>query len=64
MFYGAKSFDQSLDKWNVSNITKMSCMCNDLTSLNQSLNNWNDCNDWNDSDLINIKNMFEFNNLD
>ena len=41
MFYGASSFNQALDKWNVSNVTNMWYMFLDATSFNQPLNKWN-----------------------
>ena len=41
MFQGATSFNQSLNKWNVSNVRKMNSMFWGATSFNQPLNNWN-----------------------
>ena len=41
MFWGAESFNQPLDNWNVSNVENMSLMFRDATSFNQPLNNWN-----------------------
>ena len=34
MFYGAKSFNQSLNDWNVSNVTNMSSMFYEAKSFN------------------------------
>ena len=41
MFEKATSFNQPLDKWNVSNVTDMYNMFNEASSFNQPLNNWN-----------------------
>ena len=41
MFRGATSFNQSLNKWNVSNVTNMKFMFCAAESFNQPLNNWN-----------------------
>ena len=41
MFYKARSFNQSLNNWNVSNVTNMRWMFEDARSFNQPLNNWN-----------------------
>ncbi len=38
---GASSFNQPLNKWNVSNVTDMWSMFNDARAFNQPLNNWN-----------------------
>ena len=40
MFSGARSFNQPLNKWNVSNVTRMAWMFQDATSFNQPLDNW------------------------
>ena len=40
MFKTARSFNQTLNKWNVSNVTNMNWMFQDAT-FNQPLNNWN-----------------------
>ena len=40
MFQGARSFNQPLNKWNVSNETDMVWMFRNATSFNQPLNNW------------------------
>ncbi len=40
MFYGAKSFNQPLDDWEVSDVTDMYCMFYGAKSFNQSLNKW------------------------
>ena len=36
-----ESFNQPLDKWNVSNVCNMRSMFGGATSFNQPLNNWN-----------------------
>ena len=41
MFYGARSFNQPLNKWNVSEVEDMTDMFEDAVSFNQPLNNWN-----------------------
>jgi len=41
MFYGAKSFNQSIENWDVSNITVMDFMFYGAESFNQPLNRWN-----------------------
>lgn len=41
MFQGASSFNQSLSKWNVSNVTDMTYMFEAASSFNQSLLKWN-----------------------
>ena len=38
---GAESFNQPLNKWDVSNVTNMDSMFAGATSFNQPLNNWN-----------------------
>ena len=38
MFSGARSFNQPLNKWNVSNVTYMESMFGDARSFNQPLN--------------------------
>ena len=45
MFENATSFNQPLNKWNVSNVTDMWCMFWGAESFNQPLNNWNVSND-------------------
>ena len=40
-FYPATSFNQPLNKWNVSNVTDMAWMFDAARSFNQPLNNWN-----------------------
>ena len=37
MFENARSFNQPLNKWNVSNVTNMEGMFNGATSFNQPL---------------------------
>ncbi len=49
MFYGATSFNQSINHWDVSNINDMSYMFEGATSFNQPLNNW---------DVSNVTNMW------
>ena len=41
MFSFTSSFNQSLNKWNVSNVRRMDDMFLEATSFNQPLNNWN-----------------------
>ena len=41
MFNRATSFNQPLNKWNVSNVTNMACMFYGASSFNQPLNKWN-----------------------
>ena len=41
MFDNATSFNQPLNKWDVSNVTAMWNMFSGATSFNQPLNNWN-----------------------
>jgi len=40
MFFGCTSFNQPLDKWNVSNVREMANMFKGCTSFNQPLNTW------------------------
>ena len=40
MFQNARSFNQPLNKWNVSNVKNMRWMFSDAESFNQPLNNW------------------------
>lgn len=40
MFSGAKSFNQSINHWDVSNVTDISSMFSDTFLFNQPLNNW------------------------
>ena len=35
------AFNQPLNKWDVSNVTKMYCMFKNATSFNQALDKWN-----------------------
>ena len=41
MFIRAESFNQPLNKWNVSKVTNMEEMFYRAESFNQPLNNWN-----------------------
>ena len=41
MFASARSFNQPLNNWNVSNVEDMESMFNYATSFNQPLDNWN-----------------------
>ena len=41
MFCGATSFNQSLNKWDVSKVTDMDFMFDDASSFNQPLDDWN-----------------------
>ena len=40
MFDNAKSFNQPLNNWNVSNVTSISTMFRYASSFNQPLDNW------------------------
>lgn len=40
MFYGCKTFNESLNNWNVSSVTNMSKMFYKCKMFNQSLNSW------------------------
>ena len=40
MFYGCTTFNQPLNSWDVSKVTRMSSMFNGCTSFNQPLNSW------------------------
>jgi len=40
MFWGATSFNQPLDKWDVSNVKNTTAMFRDAKSFNQNLNSW------------------------
>ena len=40
MFRGCTSFNQPLDKWDVSKVTGMNEMFRDCTSFNQPLDKW------------------------
>ena len=48
------SFNQPLDKWNVSNVKDMSMMFDNAKSFNQPLNNWNVSN------VTSISTMFRY----
>ena len=54
MFWGAKSFNQPLDAWDVSNVTDMSDMFSLTASFNQPLEKWNVSN------VANMSRMFFF----
>ena len=41
MFRNARSFNQPLNNWNVSNVMYMGSMFDGAISFNQPLNNWN-----------------------
>jgi surface protein len=41
MFYGCIKFNQSLNNWNVSNVTYMENMFNRCKSFNQDISKWN-----------------------
>ena len=41
MFWGARSFNQPLNNWNVSNVEDMENMFQNCEDFNQPLNNWN-----------------------
>ena len=49
MFWGARSFNQPLNNWNVSNVTDMYAMFLKAMSFNQPLNKW---------DVSNVTNMW------
>mgnify|MGYP003319116204 FL=1 len=40
MFCGCKSFNQPLNKWNVSNVTNIRWMFDNCKSFNQDISNW------------------------
>ena len=46
----ARSFNQPLNKWNVSKVRKMNSMFNGASSFNQPLNDWN---------VSNVRNMYK-----
>ena len=46
MFRGATSFNQPLDKWDVSKVKNMEGMFRGARSFNQPLNNWKTNMDW------------------
>ena len=48
MFFETKSFNQSLDNWNIENLESMTYMFNTTIKFNQSLNN---------RDTSNVENM-------
>jgi uncharacterized repeat protein (TIGR01451 family) len=52
-FNGASSFNQSLNSWNVSNVTQMAGLFRDAVSFNQDINSWNVSN------VIQMGNMFK-----
>ena len=52
MFCDARSFNQPLNKWNVSNVTYMRSMFRNASSFNQPLNHWNVSN------VTSIRGMF------
>ena len=41
VFYTARSFNQPLNKWNVSDVKDMESMFEGASSFNQPLNKWN-----------------------
>lgn len=49
MFWRAAAFNQSLEKWNVSNVQNMREMFSKASSFNQPLSNWN---------VSNVQNMY------
>ena len=52
MFHGAESFNQPVNKWDVSNVKNMDRLFYKATSFNQPLNNWNVSN------VTNMQEMF------
>ena len=48
MFFGATSFNQPLNNWNVSKVTSIEVMFEEAVSFNQPLNKW---------DVSNVTNM-------
>ena len=41
MFYGARSFNQDISSWNISNVKNISYTFCNATSFNQDISNWN-----------------------
>ena len=59
MFYGARSFNQPLNEWNVSNVTTWSSMFDGASSFNQPLNEWNVSNVTTMHGMFNEANFFQ-----
>ena len=58
MFNGASSFNQPLNKWNVSNVEIMNFMFSEARSFNQPLNDWDVSNDdWDVSNVSHVTTM-------
>ena len=55
MFYGAISFNQPLNNWDVSKVKYMGAMFFNAHSLNQPLNNW----DVSNVNTFHMEGMFE-----
>ena len=54
MFHGAESFNQPVNKWDVSNVDNMFFLFSNSHSFNQSLN------DWDVSNVTDMDAMFAF----
>jgi len=52
MFSAARSFNQPLNNWNVSNVRDMNSMFDGASSFNQPLNKWNVSNVTNVDDVL------------
>ena len=59
MFEGARSFNQPLNNWNVSNVTTMKNMFWAAEVFNQPLNNWNVSNVTDMSHMFNRASSFD-----
>jgi surface protein len=57
MFYTAKAFNQPLDKWDVSKVTDMSIMFQDVTNFDTDISVWDLSGI--DSKMNNVHSMFK-----